>query len=149
MSRSKKWPEVKQFVPKNPQKYAGDITDIKMRSSWERKFANWCDNNPSVIQWNSEDIAIPYWSSADNKTRTYHVDFIIVMKTASGTETILIEIKPYAQTIKPERKSGKKVESYINECHTYQVNVDKWIHANQYAKDRGWTFKILTEKELF
>ena len=68
---SKKWPEVKNFYPTNPEKYIGDLTNIKMRSSWEIKFAKYCDTNPSVLKWNSEDIHIPYWSTLENKQRTY------------------------------------------------------------------------------
>lgn len=146
---AKKWPEVKQFYPTNPGKYIGKVDDIKMRSSWEIKFARYCDINPSIIKWNSEEIKIPYWSSADNKERTYHVDFVITVQTKEGLKTMLVEIKPYKQTIKPEKKQGKKIESYLKECHTYQVNIDKWRHANEFAKGRGWSFIVLTEEQLY
>mgnify|MGYP003607486515 CR=1 FL=1 len=149
MNKKKGWPEVKQFYPKNPAKYIGDLNNIKMRSSWEIKFAHWADMNPSVIQWNSEDVQVPYWSSADQKMRTYHLDFVLKMQTRDGIKTMLVEIKPYMQTIKPERKKGKKMESYLNECYVYQVNMDKWQHAKKYAEDRGWQFVILTEEHLY
>lgn len=147
---NKRYPELKQFIPKNVEKYIGDVTNIVMRSSWEIKFAKWCDNNPSVIQWNSEDIEIPYWSSADNKMRRYHIDFTVSIKNNQGQiETMLIEIKPYNQTIPPKKTKGKKEINYLNECHTYQVNMDKWIHAKKYADERGMKFVILTEVDLY
>ncbi len=147
---AKKWPEIKQYRPINPEKYVGDVNDIKMRSSWEMKFSRYCDNNPSIVKWNSEGVKVPYWSSADEKERTYHVDFVITIRTATGSlETIMIEIKPYKQTIKPEKKSGKKMQSYLAECHTYQVNLDKWRHANEFAKSRGWRFLVMTEEQLY
>ena len=39
-------------------------------------------------------------------------------------------------------------KQYINEVVTYAVNQAKWKAASEYAKDRGWEFKIITEKEL-
>ena len=51
---SKKWPEVKNFYPTNPEKYIGDLTNIKMRSSWEIKFAKYCDTK----EWNFQFIVI-------------------------------------------------------------------------------------------
>lgn len=147
---AKRYPEVKSFYPKNPHKYAGDVTNIKLRSSWEFKFAHYCDDNPSVIQWNSEDIIVPYWSTADEKMRNYHLDFTMVVKDKDGnSKTWMVEIKPYCQTIKPTKTGRKKEQTYLNECYTYQVNMDKWIHANQYAKDRGWSFLVITENELY
>lgn len=147
---AKKWPEVKKFIPKNPEKYVGDLSRIEMRSSWEIKFANYCDMNPSIVQWNSEGVKVPYWSSADNKERTYHVDFIITVKTLDGTvKTMMVEIKPYKQTIKPVQSRGKKMESYLSECYTYQVNMDKWISAKKFAADRNWSFVVMTEEQLY
>ena len=146
---SKKWPEVKNFYPTNPEKYIGDLTNIKMRSSWEIKFAKYCDTNPSVLKWNSEDIRIPYWSTLENKQRTYHLDFIVTMVTVDGPRTYLIEIKPYNQTIKPEMKRGKKQQTYLTECQTYQLNIDKWRAANEWAKSYGYTFIVLTEEQLY
>lgn len=146
---SKKWPEVKQFIPRNPHKYIGNVNKIEMRSSWEIKFAHYCDTNPSVLKWNSEDIQVPYWSSADNKMRTYHLDFVITIQTKTGVKTLLIEIKPYSQTIQPVRKKGKKMESFLHECYVYQVNTDKWMHAKKFAEERGWEFLVMTEEQLY
>ncbi len=147
---AKKWPEIKLFVPKNPSKYIGDLSRIEMRSSWEMKFANYCDMNPSIIQWNSEGVKVPYWSSADEKDRTYHVDFIITVKVNDGSvKTMMVEIKPYKQTIKPELKKNKRMESYLSECYTYQVNMDKWVAAKKFAESRGWSFLVMTEEQLY
>ncbi len=147
---AKKWPEIKLFVPKNHSKYIGDLSRIEMRSSWEMKFANYCDMNPSIIQWNSEGVKVPYWSSADEKDRTYHVDFIITVKVNDGSvKTMMVEIKPYKQTIKPELKKNKRMESYLSECYTYQVNMDKWVAAKKFAESRGWSFLVMTEEQLY
>lgn len=142
------FPKAKKFIPSNPKKYIGDVNSIILRSSWEVKFAKWCDINPSVIHWNSEQVLVEYFSKADNKMRTYYVDFIIKVKTSSGVETIMIEIKPYYQTIKPKKTGRKSTENYITECYNFQVNTDKWTYAREYAKARGWKFLVMDEYAL-
>lgn len=147
---SKKWPELKRFIPENPHKYVGDVNDIVMRSSWEIKFARYCDTNDSIVKWNSEGIEVPYWSSSDNKMRKYHVDFVIEMINTEGVkQTLMVEIKPYAQTIPPKKTRGKREISFLNECKTYAVNIDKWTHAARFAKERGWMFIVMTEEQLY
>jgi hypothetical protein len=119
-----------------------------MRSSWETKFAIWCDKNPSVVNWSSEETIVPYVSPVDNRAHRYFIDFKIQVKTSEGQKkTYLVEIKPDYQTrppIPPSRKSKK----YITEVMTWGVNDAKWRAAKQYALDRGWEFLILTEYHL-
>lgn len=146
---NKKFPSPKRFVPQNPKKYIGDYHNIIARSMWEIKLMKWCDNNPSVIKWNSEDVVVPYFSSADGKMRNYHVDFLVQYKTNTGdTSTLLIEVKPYAQTIKPVKGRRKKPETYLQECYTYQVNQDKWAAASLWAKSNGMKFILMNEYDL-
>jgi len=136
------------FSPKNPQKYKGDYTNIRYRSTWERKVMSWLDGNDSVLVWSSEEIVIPYKSPMDGKYHRYFVDFYI--QTVGKDDIIrssLIEIKPYKQTRPPEKKK-RVTKQYINEVVTWGINEAKWAAANEYCKDRGWTFKILTEKDL-
>ncbi len=136
-----------KFTPRNPHKYVGDLSDIVYRSSWELKFLDWCDRNPSVINYNSEGIIIPYFSQADNKNRRYFVDFIIKMKKDDGDlVTLLIEIKPYHETVPP--KATRKTKRYLEMCHTYQVNQDKWHAAEKWAQQNGCIFKVLNEFDL-
>jgi hypothetical protein len=140
-------PRPKKFKPKNPAKYVGDLTEITARSSWEMKFMDWCDRNPSVIRWNSEGVVIPYYSQADGKNRRYFVDFIVELKKeGGGKEVVLVEIKPHYQTQMP--KATRKTKRYLEECYTYQVNQDKWKHADEYAKKNGFIFRVLDEYDL-
>jgi hypothetical protein len=138
----------RKFTPTNPQKYSGDPTNIIMRSSWETKFANWCDVNPSVISWVSEETIIPYRCGTDNKIHRYFVDFKIQVKETSGrVKTYLVEIKPYKQTIPPVYP-GRQTQRYLQESFAYIKNQSKWEAATQYAKERGWEFIKLTEHNL-
>ena len=138
----------RKFIPTNPNKYSGDPTNIIMRSSWETRFACWCDTNPSVIKWISEETVIPYRCSTDNKIHRYFVDFQIQIKDKSGSiRTYLIEIKPAKQTVPPEFP-GKQTKRYLEESFNFIKNQCKWNAAKEYAKDRNWQFIIITEHEL-
>lgn len=149
---NKRYPKPFKFVPKNKEKYVGDVSNIVMRSSWEKRFALWCDNNPSVIKWNSEGTPIQYWHSVDQKHRRYYIDFFIQIKVKDGSiKNMAIEIKPYGETIPPKvpkRKTPKTEQRYINECITYQRNQDKWKAAKEWCSNNGFEFIVMTENEL-
>lgn len=136
-----------KYTPKNPQKYTGDPTTIVYRSSWELKFMNWCDANSAVLEWCSEETVIPYRCGTDGRVHRYFVDFKCKMMTRSGPQTFLIEIKPDAQT-RPPQPGKRKTQRYLQESMTFIKNQSKWKYADQYCKDRGWVFKVITEKEL-
>jgi hypothetical protein len=133
----------------NPHKYVGDPNAITYRSSWERTFNRWCDMNPSVEKWNSEEIVIPYWSQADQKNRRYFVDYIIQLRKADGSvETLLVEIKPACQQVMPKNHGNKKAATWMTEMTTYQVNQDKWAAATKWAEKNGMRFVVLNEYDL-
>lgn len=106
------------------------------------------DDHPDVLAWGSEEIVIPYRSPIDGKLHRYFPDFIVKKKNKDGsTSTILIEVKPRAQTIEPkvQKKASKR---YVNEVVTWGVNQAKWKAAESFCKDRNWRFQLMTEKEL-
>ncbi len=136
-----------RFIPKNPKKYAGDASDIIWRSTWERKVMDWLDQSESVVYWSSEELVIRYYNPIDNKIHRYFPDFIVKVKRKDGTVmTHVLEVKPEYQTKEPVRK--KKTQKFINEYVTYTINQSKWKAATEFCKDRGWEFRILTEKNL-
>lgn len=137
------------FKPKNPQKYRGDPTNIVYRSRWELLVMSRFDIDPNVIWWSSEETIIPYRSPIDNRIHRYYVDFTARVNTSDGkTKTVLIEVKPYNQTIPPAIKENTRSKKYINEVTTWGVNSAKWKAAREYCKDRGYEFIIMTEKNL-
>jgi hypothetical protein len=136
------------FRPKNPDKYKGDPTKIIYRSRWELMVMQKLDAHPDVMQWSSEEVVIPYISPIDNRYHRYFMDFYMKRKNREGKiEEILIEVKPLAQT-KPPTVQNKVSRRYITEVQTWGVNSAKWKAAQEYCKDRGWQFQIITEKEL-
>lgn len=137
-----------RFTPKNPSKYRGNINDIICRSSWEFKFAKWCDNNESIVEWGSEIAVIPYVSPIDQKVHRYFVDFYIKVKNKQGElNQYLIEIKPKRFTA-PPKKPKKQTERYLAEVFQWGVNEAKWKAANEFCTKRGWKFIVLTEDDL-
>lgn len=138
----------RKFTPKNPLKYAGDAGNIIMRSSWETRFALWCDTNPSIVKWSSEETIIPYRCPTDNKIHRYFVDFKITVKSSNGAlKTYLVEVKPAKQVAEPVFP-GKRTKKYLMESFYFIKNQAKWAAAKNYCLDRGWEFKIITEREL-
>ena len=59
-----------RFKPKEYKKYKGDPTKVVYRSMWELRFMKYCDSNPSILEWSSEEIVIPY-RSLDNNCLLY------------------------------------------------------------------------------
>ena len=91
-----------KFRPTFISKYKGDPTNIIYRSLWEKKFMVYCDKNLNVLEWGSEEIALPYRSPVDNKVHRYFPDFYIKVKESTGQiKKYLIEVKPFKQTIEP------------------------------------------------
>ena len=132
----------------NPKKYIGDPGRIIYRSSWELKFMKWCDSNPSVLEWGSEELAIPYISPKDNRVHRYFVDFYMKVQESSGkAKKYLIEIKP-AKFVQQPKIPARKTKQFLNEVMTWGVNQAKWKYATEFCEDNGWEFMILTEKEL-
>lgn len=137
------------FRPQNPSKYRGDPTQIVYRSGWELRLMSHFDLHDNIIWWSSEEKVIPYRSPVDGKMHRYFVDFLINMKNRNGkVETVMIEVKPKAQTQEP-KKQKNITKKYINEVFTYGVNQAKWKAAEEFCADRGWRFMIMTEEEIF
>jgi hypothetical protein len=133
-----------KWKPKNLKKYEGNPFKITYRSLWERQAFKWCDENPEVRSWSSEEIVVPYISKTDGKRHRYYPDLKI---TYTDGKTSLIEIKPKRQT-RPPKVKARKSPKYIKEVYAYGMNTSKWKYAKEYAENHGWNFEIWTEDEL-
>lgn len=142
------------FRPINPQKYIGDPGKIIFRSTWEKKFATYCDLNEKVIAWSSETVQVPYLNPVENAIKSYNLDFYLKVRQADGTEKQFIaEVKPAKKLLKPvlptTRLTEKRVNAHILQMKEYAVNMYKFQAAKKWAQDRGWEFIIVTESFLF
>ena len=103
----------------------------------------YCDKVNAVLEWSSEEYAIPYWSPVDSKIHKYYPDFYIKYIDLRGDAVDkIIEIKPKAQTIKPREKFWRMYK-------TYQINEAKWNSAIEFCTENNMQFQILTEDHLF
>jgi hypothetical protein len=60
----------------------------------------------------------------------------------------MLEVKPAVQAEEPKRPK-RKTRRYITEVMTWGVNSSKWDAARKYCDNRGWEFRIITEKDIF
>jgi len=134
-----------KFYPKFPKKYKGNVDNIVWRSLWELSVMKWLDENPSVVEYSSEEIIIPYLCRTDQRTHRYFPDFMVKFDTGI---TMLIEIKPDSQIRKPV-VDGKKVnKTLIESITTYTKNASKWEAADAYCKKNNMIFQIGGETAL-
>ncbi len=137
-----------KYQPSHPKKYKGDPRNIIYRSLWERRFMKYCDLNENILEWGSEEIALPYVSPVDNRVHRYFPDFYIKVKESNGQiKKYLIEIKPKRQTIPPP-KPKRQTKGYLYEVVEYAKNQAKWKSAKEFCEDHQWEFKVLTEDDL-
>jgi hypothetical protein len=86
-----------EWKPNNPAKYIGKYP-ITYRSSWELSVFRVLDAHPSVTQWASESISIPYQHPLTGKWHFYIPDLMIVFTDKTGSRRAeLVEIKPAAR----------------------------------------------------
>jgi hypothetical protein len=133
-----------KYTVKNKAKYKGDYKNVVYRSSWERAMFRWCDENPSVVAFNSEEVIIPYICQTDNRQHRYFMD--VYFKLTNGQE-YLIEIKPRSQTL-PPKTPKKRSKKYVTEALTYIKNQSKWTAAQEYANRRNMVFEVWDEHKL-
>jgi hypothetical protein len=131
------------YNPKNPEKYVGSKPPY-CRSSWETTFCLFCDNNPSVQQWSSEPLQIPYRDPLTGKQTVYVPDFLITyIDKNQKTHAELIEIKPANQMIL--EKVGKNPYNQAQ----YVKNMAKWAAAAAWSQQHGIKFRVINEHDLF
>ena len=137
-----------RYIVTNYKKYIGNPQKVIYRSLWERKFMVYCDLNPSIIAWASEEIAIPYLSPLDGKIHRYFPDFFIKVKQKDNKiKNIIIEVKPKIQCSAPKIPK-KKTKKYLQEVRTWSINEAKWKAARKYCDEKDFDFQLITEKEL-
>lgn len=138
-----------KYFPRNPNKYVGNPTNIIFRSAWERTFMEYCDLHENVVRWASEEIAIPYYFTADGKWHKYYPDFILQVKNSDEKIQVwMVEIKPDKQT-RLNKTNFKTKRRQLTETLTYAKNQAKWSAAKIFCQNKGWKFVVLTEKDLY
>jgi hypothetical protein len=103
-----------------------------------------CDQNDNITKWASEAVRIPYRNPFTGKYTIYVPDFFIVYNDKNGTQHVeLIEVKPANHTFKNQLGNSR-----ANKAH-YVVNQAKWGAARAYCKQKGMTFRVVNEGDIF
>ena len=132
-----------KFRLKFPEKYSGTRMPT-YRSSWEYTFMKFCDEHPSVSQWASEAVQIPYRNPLTGKQTIYVPDFFIVYADKGGKQKVeLVEVKPKNQAVKENLGRSRS-----NQAH-YIMNMAKWSAAKSWCKQKGIFFRVITEEDIF
>ena len=135
-----------KYTPIYPSKYQGNTKHIICRSSWERKFCQWCDMNNSIISWASEEFSIPYVSPKDNRVHKYYPDYLIKVREKNDMiKTYVVEVKPYKQT-RPPKTPKRKTKSYLTECVTYAVNQQSGKQQKSFVRIIALNLKLSQKK---
>lgn len=132
-----------RFIPKNPQKYRGDVEKIFARSSWEASVMKFFDSSTAVISWASEEIAIPYLKPEDARVHHYYPDFVVEFVNKEG------QIKKEIVEVKPLHESDAKFAKHERSKAALETNEAKWRAAIDFAEKHGMTFRVITEKSIF
>lgn len=132
-----------RFTMKNAEKYVGKKIPLA-RSSWEFVFMRMLDENPSVLNWASESIQIPYQDPLTGRYTIYVPDFFMVYVDKTGKKHAeLIEVKPASQTFREQvGKSAYNQQQYIK-------NLAKWEAAQAWCKQQGIVFRVINEGDIF
>jgi hypothetical protein len=102
-----------------------------------------CDSNENVHHWASEAIKIPYRHPLTGKMANYIPDFFVVYQNKYGRNVAeVVEIKPKKQSL-IESKASTKDKLVV------AVNHAKWAAAMAYCKSQSYTFRVITEDDLF
>jgi hypothetical protein len=131
------------FTPKNSQKYVGK-NKPRYRSGWELTFMTFCDSNNNVLYWASESLIVPYRHPFTGKATNYIPDFFVVYQNKYGKQIAeVVEIKPKKQSIIESKVANAKDRMIV------AINHAKWQAAMGYCKQYGYTFRVITEDDLF
>lgn len=139
----------KRFKPLHPEKYIGDPNEIIIRSSWEERVFQFCDNNYNVLRWGSEEIAIPYMKPFPGgmKPAKYFPDLYVEYIDREGKlNREIVEVKPqkFTRASKARNQATKAFENM-----QYVVNMAKFTAADNWCKKHGIKFLVLSENSIF
>lgn len=128
---------------KHPEKYVGNKAPM-YRSSWEFTVMAFLDNNPSIQQWSSEPLKIPYRDPLTGKQTVYVPDFLVSYMDKNLKKHLeLWEVKPEKQALR--ERVGKNPYNQAQ----FVKNQAKWAAAANWCKNNNIKFRIVTEGDIF
>jgi hypothetical protein len=100
------------------------------------------DLNPNVVEWGSEEIAIPYIKPTDKKIHRYFPDFWMKVVTKSGEiRKYIIEIKPLKETVITKKTSDR-------DKLVIALNYAKWEAAKSFCQKQRHGIQSSNRKRI-
>lgn len=136
------------YTPVNLEKYKGKGLP-QFKSRLELKLMHYLDKSAAITEWCYEPFAIKYEDKSvldankKGKIRKYYVDFTATIKNAGTIRKVWIEVKSINEV-----SLSKKSLKNVNENQTYIKNMSKWVVAKKLAKQQGFEFMIVTDRDL-
>jgi hypothetical protein len=122
--------------------------DVPMyRSGIELEFMKFCDTNPKVVRWGSENYQVPYYDPIKRKNRLYFVDNYVEILEGNIVKKYLIELKDHKETKKPDPRAKKKKATLVLEQSTWVTNNAKWKTTIQFCKKNNMEFLLLAHSK--
>lgn len=158
------------YKVQNIDKYVGDPNLVIYRSSWEHSFCRWADFSPSILQWSSEPISIPYYDRVSKleecqkfgldpnnpknwTVKHYNTDYWIKIDKGNGiVEKWFVEVKPSMKLKKPTPPPTnaplKDVRRFNAAAKEYFINEAKFAAITAWAERNNSKFYVFTEDVL-
>jgi hypothetical protein len=96
------------------------------------------------LYWASEAISVPYRNPFTGQAKNYIPDFFVVYQNKFGKQIAeVVEIKPKKQSLIESKVASARDRAVV------AVNHAKWAAAMAYCKAQGYTFRVITEDDLF
>jgi TnsA endonuclease-like protein len=129
-----------RHIPKNRRSVTGFVASginakqAAFESTLERDFMLLVEFDPDVLSYEEQPVRIDYLS-ADGQARHYTPDILATYRQI-----------PNSTTLKPPLLAEIKYRRDLFE--QWRGLKPKFRAARRYAKERGWSFKIITEVEI-
>lgn len=124
------------------------LSYVQFKSKLEFIAFKYADMNPKISKFSVEPFNIQYVKPTDNKVHRYFIDMFLEFVTG---DKFLVEVKSKSETYQPQKPkclNPKTIIRYKEAIETYVINKAKWKAAEDFAKQRGMQFIILTEEQL-
>ena len=127
----------------------------------ELEYNRFLDNNTSILEWSSEEIAIPYIKPTTQRIHRYFPDYWVKYRNKAGKIIQeIIEVKPAKEAynaifliehdfrvMPPSKSKNPKTRTY--EQLTTLINAAKWKAALDFCHKYSMKFRVVTEHQLF
>ena len=91
----------------------------------------YCDKNAKILEWGSEEIALPYISPHDSRVHRYFPDFYIKVQENTGKiKRYLIEVNHLNKQQNLKNQKDKLKVIFVKHLNTQEIKQNGKLHEN-------------------